>query len=151
MLAIVVDIDNTLFDSTERWNVCQQQFKKKSEIWNCFFDPEKLSLDKPIFDVINIVRQHRNNGYKVIIVTGRLEKLKEATIEQLKKFNIPFEMIFFRKEKDFRKDYEFKSEIVAELIKMGYKIELVIDDSEEVRKAVQQLGIKAIDPAEILK
>ena len=148
MLAIAVDIDNTLFDSSERWNICQQ-LKKKSEIWNCFFDPEKLSLDKPIFDVINIVKQYHESGYKVIIVTGRVEKLREATIEQLKKFNVEFEMIFFRKDKDFRKDFEYKAEIIEELMKAGYKIELIIDDSEEVRKAVQQrFGIKAIDPAE---
>jgi len=149
MKAIVVDIDNTLVDSTERWSICQQ-FKKKSDIWNCFFDPDKLYLDKPIWKVIEVVRQYHNAGYKIIIITGRLEKLKEATIEQLNKYDIPFDIIFLRKEKDFRKDFEYKAEIIEQLIVTGYKIELVIDDSKEVRDVItQRFSIKAIDPAEI--
>ena len=89
---------------------------------------------------------------RIIIVTGRPEKMRNGTIEQLKKIGVEFDDIYFRPEKDFRKDYELKTEIIRKLMEENkkLKIKLMIDDQPEVRKAINGiLGIKAVDPSEI--
>ena len=60
-----------------------------------------MYLDKPRFDVINYMRKLKDKEYKIIIVTGRVLEIQgEETKEQLKKYNVPYDEIFFRRKKD---------------------------------------------------
>jgi len=143
---VIFDMDNTLVDSTKRWNLCQNQKKK----WDCFFDEKKLELDEPNWKMIELSKKYHKKGYNVIIVTARVERLKEGTIEQLKKFGVEFDDIYMRKDKDFRKDFEIKEELIAKLIEEGHEIEKMFDDKSDVREIIsKKFGIITIDPNEI--
>ena len=147
---VVVDIDGTIFDISERWNQCQR-FTKRSEMWNCVFDPEKIrKLDKPKHNVINYIKDLSNKGYDIIFVSGRVETLRDVTLEQFEKYNIPHTRLYLRPKGNFTKDVEYKSEIIDQLLKEGYDIELVIDDSKDIREVIRQkFNIKTVDPDEL--
>ncbi len=141
----IFDIDGVIFDVSDRIRATLEELgvdsidrvkrnpKLKSKFWKIFLSPKYMYLDKPRFDVINYMHKLKEEGYKIIIVTGRvLESQGEETEKQLKKYNVPYDEIYFRRKRDKRKDYEFKTSIIQWLIFRGYKIIEVHEDSEEV-------------------
>jgi hypothetical protein len=82
------------------------------------------------------------------VVSGRSEKQMNKTLEQLRSIGINFNEIYLRKEKDFRKDFQFKGEIISQLIQKYSPAEIiVIDDSDDVLNHISQSfpGVKVID------
>ena len=144
---VVFDLDGTLIDVSERYNICKKKSKNNKEFWQCFLSMLYMYLDNPIEKMIEKVREYKRQGYLIIIITGRVEETqKEATLQQLQQFNIPYDLLFMRKLGDFRKDYEFKCSIIEKLL-TGIKIEKIYDDSEEVRECVRKrFGIEALPP-----
>ena len=141
----IFDIDGVIFDVSNRIIAALEELgvdsidkvkrnpKLRNKFWKIFLSPKYMYLDKPRLDVINYMRKLKDRGYKIIIVTGRvLETQGEKTEEQLKKYNVPYDEIYFRRKKNKRKDCELKASIIQWLIFKGYEIVEVHEDSEEV-------------------
>jgi len=141
----VFDIDGVIFDVSDRIRATLEELgvdsidevkrnpKLRNKFWKIFLSPKYMYLDKPRLDAINYMHKLKNKGYKIIIVTGRvLETQGEETKKQLRKFNVPYDEIYFRRKRDKRKDYELKASIIQWLIFKGYEIVEVHVDSEEV-------------------
>ena len=145
--AAVFDIDGTLLNIQKRLEISERESNgNKKLFWQIFLSEKYLDLDTPNERVIKFLQEKWQEDIKVIIVTGRTRNMERYTYYQLSTFNIPWNEAYFRSKGDFRKDYEYKSEIMKKLMQK-YEILFIIDDSEEVRKAIEQMGIKAIDPA----
>ena len=136
-IAVIVDLDGTLFSVDKRKELCEQEANgNKKKFWACFQSPKYMDYDTLNEQVAQFVRDVYEKGALVVIGTGRSELTqKEATINQLKRYNIPFHDIYMRPPNDFSKDYELKSRIVN-IIQEKYKPKeiVIIDDSEEVLK-----------------
>ncbi|RLE90398.1 MAG: hypothetical protein DRN04_15185 [Thermoprotei archaeon] len=141
----VFDIDGVIFDVSDRIRATLDELgvdniekvkrnpKLRSKFWKIFLSPKYMYLDKPRFDVINYMRKLKDKEYKIIIVTGRVLEIQgEETEKQLREYNVPYDEIYFRRKRDKRKDYEFKTSIIQWLISRGYEIIEVHEDSEEV-------------------
>jgi len=140
--AAIFDLDGVLIDVRKRLEKCFEESKgaRNKVFWRCFLSPKYMYLDEPNNELIQFVRELKRKGYKIIIVTGRREDTqKEATLEELKRFGIPFDEIYFRKPNDFRKDYVYKMDIVKKLLEKGYQIDYVYDDSERVCEALARM------------
>ncbi|RLE54207.1 MAG: hypothetical protein DRJ40_11390 [Thermoprotei archaeon] len=148
--AIVVDLDGVLFDVSERIRRCLEEVgvddlskadsKQRRRFWNLFLSPKYMYLDRPNLDVVAHVKLMKRSGYRIIIVTGRVEETqKYATLNQLRRYEIPVDEIYFRKKGDYRKDYELKLEVIRHLLDVGYEIEEVWDDSERVIEALKNI------------
>ena len=146
MKAVIVDLDGTLFDTSERFSLCQKEAKSKREFWECYQSSRFMNLDKVNEKVAQLIRELAKK-YAIIIVSGRKKETQyDYTVKQLRDNNIPYSEIIMREGNDFSKDYEFKSKAIEQLLSK-YEIEIIIDDSEEVRKTIEQkFRIKAIDP-----
>jgi phosphoglycolate phosphatase-like HAD superfamily hydrolase len=146
---LVLDLDGTLVDSQKRWAECQKLFPNdKRQFWNCFQSERFMGLDTPKENVISYAKSLIDNETVVVIVSGRSERQREKTLEQLNGIGITFNEIYLRKEKDFRKDFQFKGEIIGQLIQKYNPIEMIlIDDSDDVLNFVSQNfpGVKVID------
>jgi len=142
--AIIFDLDGVLFNVDSRLMVClMKAHGNKLRFWELFLSDKYMHLDEPNEKIIEYVRKKYNDGYKIIIVTGRCEGTqKEATLEQLKKYNIPYNEIYFRKLGDFRKDYMYKSEVISKLLEK-YEIVEVWDDSKDVINELKKILPKA--------
>lgn len=86
-------------------------------------------LNEPI---AGILRNYRNLGYKILLVSGREEIYKDETSNFLLKHNIPYDTLWMRKSKDYRKDAIIKAEIFKQFIEKKYYIEFVLDDRNQV-------------------
>ena len=137
-----VDIDGTLVDTQERYNMCLQEVgaksldelrgERRSAFWNCFQSEKYMNLDKPNWRVINYVNDLKRLGFKIKVLSGRMESQREATIDQLARYGVQYDELILRKDKDFRKDYEYKGEIILNHVRQGWEV-IVIDDSKAVR------------------
>ena len=83
---IIFDLDGTiaLIDKRREFSL-----KPNGRLdWDVFFNPKNIDLDKPNLPVINTLKALKNSGYKIVILSGRLETTKKATLNWLKKNNV---------------------------------------------------------------
>ena len=94
---IIFDLDGTLADIDER--------KQKSQIdngkmdWDIFFDPENIKLDKPKPEVIKCAQMFHQQGYKIVIFSGRNDRSFATTKEGLSDHNVPYDLLVCRPDK----------------------------------------------------
>jgi 3-deoxy-D-manno-octulosonate 8-phosphate phosphatase KdsC-like HAD superfamily phosphatase len=116
MKAIICDIDGTLAEKGTRFQ----------------FDYEKVDQDSVKHAVAETVRLFHKAGYKIVILSGREDICREKTEAWLKNNDIPFEALYMRKAKDFRKDAIIKRELYETDIKPKYDVLCVLDDRDQV-------------------
>jgi phosphoglycolate phosphatase-like HAD superfamily hydrolase len=146
---LILDLDGTLFDSQKRWEECQRlNPNNKREFWNCFQSEKFMDLDEPRLNLINYIKSLIVNDTIIIVVSGRNIRQYNKTLEQLNKIGIIPNEIYLRADKDFRKDYEFKAEIVSKILQKYSAEEIImIDDSNDVLAHIHEKfpNIKVID------
>ena len=123
---ICVDIDGTV---ARHWNRSPYEYGKVGD-------------DKPIEDVIEIIRLVKTMGVKVIFVSGRDDSCKLDTSLWLDK-HLGFKdyTLLMRSTGDQRPDWIIKNEIYDEFIIPHYKILMVFDDRDQVVKHLRLRGI----------
>ena len=145
MKVLVVDLDNTLFNTQARFNAClaetgatslnELKGEARRAFWECYQSPRYMDFDVPNPNVVDTVRRAKDKGWIVVLLTGRNgETQREKTLEQLAKYNVPYDYLIMRNPDDFRKETEYKKEILNSLKALGDVV--LIDDNPEVRKLV---------------
>jgi hypothetical protein len=114
--AIICDLDGTL---------CLMNGRNPFNASKCDED----LLNEP---VANLLRNYKQLGYAILLVSGRNDIYKEPTLRFLEKHDIAFDELLMRKAKDNRKDAVLKIEIYNESIKDKYIVEFVLDDRNQV-------------------
>jgi predicted kinase len=104
------------------------------------YDESKVLLDKPFQNIIDEINKYHDNGYTVIIVSGRHSTCGDDTCEWLRQNGVKFDFIFMRHMWSSEHDYIVKQQILDELLALVPKeqIEKVFDD----RFQVGQIWIK---------
>jgi uncharacterized pyridoxamine 5'-phosphate oxidase family protein len=137
--AAIIDLDGTLVDvSSIRYLV---EGKKKN------FDQFHLDSAKcpPKNLVVKITQKLFENGFKIFILSGRVEKYRELSVNWLSSYNIDFHELHLRKNNDFRDDVTVKKEMFENL--KGNDFVVAIDDREKLRELWKSLQIpNVIDP-----
>ena len=123
--AVIFDIDGTLAHMTSRGP----------------FDLDKVDRDSINPFVAEQVKFHRNEGRKILIVTGRESYSKELTLEWLNFYGIEFDEIFMRPDGDHRRDTIIKKEIYKDKIEGKYNILGVYDDRLQVLEMWTKEGL----------
>jgi phosphoglycolate phosphatase-like HAD superfamily hydrolase len=140
---VVFDIDGVLVDSSQRYDHCQSITKSRREFWNCFFDCSLLYLDRPNERLIQLARAFKALGWRVIILTGRTEAMRDCTEEELRQFGVPFDEVVMRKNGDFRKAGEYKRDVVRGLGGVFDRI-ITYDDDPSVVSTLRGLGVVVV-------
>jgi len=151
---LILDLDGTLFDTSARWNECEKLANgNKRMFWECYQSPRFMNMDEPKREVITFVQQliEEKKPEVIAVVSGRSEKQREDTLKQLSEIGIEPNEVVLRGEKDFRKDHEFKRDVIRKLMeKYGQGKVIMIDDSDAVLKYLEE-GIETIDAKTIKK
>jgi uncharacterized HAD superfamily protein len=136
--AILVDLDGTLADITERRKILGE-----NKDFNLFYS--EIPKDKLNFWCSEIINKFKQD-YKIILITGREEipEVKKNTLNWLNKHNIYFDNIYFRPLKDNRKDSLIKEEIYENNIKDKYEVLFVVDDRKQVTEMWRSKGITCL-------
>ena len=67
--------------------------------WEVFFDPDNIKLDEPNYPVISMARLYYDAGYRIMIFSGRNDRSFDATVDWLKKYDVPFHNLVMRPDK----------------------------------------------------
>lgn len=127
--AIIVDVDGTLahIDSNNPRNV---------------YDASRAHEDILDDAVANVAGMAYQNGYRVIILTGRKRMHLQVTKEWLDINGVNYDEIHTRKDDDNRKDTIVKREMYQAFVEGKYKVKYVIDDRPSVCRMWRDLGLK---------
>lgn len=123
--AIIVDVDGTLAKMSNRSP----------------FDWDKIGDDTVHEDIARIVRNYDGD---VIVVSGRDEVCRDATIAWLHKYSIRFDKLYMRPRGSSEKDSIVKKRIYDENIKNNYSIDYVLDDRDQVVAMWRSLGLTCL-------
>ena len=94
---IIFDLDGTLADIDERKQKSQLDNGKMD--WDIFFDPENIKLDKPKPEVIKCAQMFHQQGYKIVIFSGRNDRSFHSTKEWLAQHEVPYDLLVLRPDK----------------------------------------------------
>ncbi|MCY3411819.1 MAG: hypothetical protein INQ03_09320 [Candidatus Heimdallarchaeota archaeon] len=132
MKAVLCDLDGTLYNVSHRIHLINQS-------WKSFFN----AIDKDIVNqwCLDLLKGMNHQGYKIILLTGRPEEYKDITKELLDRDQVPFDELIMRKNGDYRKDYEFKEQIIETI---DDEIILAIDDQLAVINVFKKYNIPAL-------
>lgn len=119
--AIIVDVDGTVAEHDD--------IRGPHEL-------NKVHLDRPKTNIIDIVKRFHNTHH-ILIVSGRQDSCKDATLEWLHKHGvIPSDntkfSLMMRATGDNRKDSIVKREIFDNFINGKFNVDFVLDDRDQV-------------------
>lgn len=131
--AVIVDIDGTI-----------AKMKDRSP-----YDYKRVGEDEPQKDVIALVNLLFEQGYKILIVSGRDSSCREETKQWLDISGIHgYSELFMREEGDRRKDNIVKYEIFNKFIRDKYCVNYVLDDRNQVVEIWRKLGLRTLQVAD---
>ena len=137
-----VDVDGTVADLTHR----RVYVATKPKNWPAF--ERAMHLDTPIQPVIDAIRALKEGGWTTVIMTGRGAQNKEVTQKWLADNGVPYDAIYTRAFKDYRRDDIVKAELLEQARADGFDPDVVFDDRNQVVEMWRRNGIPCIQVAE---
>ena len=120
---LIVDIDGVLADASAH----QHFLNGETQNWEAFF--KALIDSRTSREVQELVRSiSSSSDIPVFLLTARPSYLFEMTVEWLDKNKVFWDALLMRDQDDERESPEIKLDLVRDLMKSGYKPELVLDD-----------------------
>ena len=92
--SVIFDLDGTIAIIDKRRKLSTKENGKID--WDIFFDSKNIKLDIPNLPVIETLNSLKEKGFKIVILSGRLNTTKNATLKWLKKNKVQFDQIKMR-------------------------------------------------------
>ncbi len=137
MSTVVYDIDGVLVDPSERMEAA----RRAGDFWKAFLDPGLLRLDKPYSGLIERANRDIAAGRRVVLLTGRPERLRRATLDELRRFGLNVEgvaALLMRHDRDRRPARLVKPELLEHYLGPGEEPAEVYEDEEEVALEIRR-------------
>lgn len=99
-------------------------------------------------DILNPVVASIIKDQNVILVSGREDKYRQATIKFLENHDIHYIDLYMRDTDDFRNDAIIKKEIYEKYIKGKFNVKFVLDDRNRVVELWRSLGLTCLQVAD---
>ena len=144
---IIFDLDGTLALIDKRREVSTKPNGKLD--WDKFFDPANIELDVPNPPVVKMAQMFHNDGFNIVIFSGRSNKTERATRSWLFTNRIPFQKLVMRDSETnhFTPDWVLKKDMLDEHVDIN-DVFLVVDDRDRVVKLWRSLGLTTFQVAD---
>ena len=144
---IIFDLDGTLALIDKRREVSTKPNGKLD--WGKFFNSTNIKLDEPNLPVIKMAQLFSEQGFNIVILSGRSNKTETVTRSWLSKNKVPFNKLIMRdSETDhFTPDWVLKKNMLDENLDIN-DVFLVVDDRDRVVKLWRSLGLTTFQVAE---
>lgn len=96
------------------------------------FEWHRVEEDAPVPAVIDVVRDLRAAGSKIVLMSGRDSAAREGTVRWLERHGIGYDDLFMRPAMDQRKDSIIKEELFYNHVAPKYFVQAAIDDRQQV-------------------
>ena len=144
---IIFDLDGTLALIDKRREVSTKPNGKLD--WGKFFNSTNIKLDEPNLPVIKMAQLFSEQGFNIVILSGRSNKTETATRSWLSKNKVPFNKLIMRNSETdhFTPDWVLKKNMLDENLNIN-DVFLVVDDRDRVVKLWRSLGLTTFQVAE---
>lgn len=141
MTAYIFDIDGTLSDLSHRLHFITGEKKD----WDGFFGAVyEDAVHEHVADVLRALA----TMWPIVLVSGRSDQARTDTERWLHDNNIPFNMLYMRRQGDHRPDYRVKKDLLGMLVSDGYTPIMAFDDRDQVVKMWRENGIPCAQVAD---
>ena len=142
---VIFDLDGTLAIINKRRDLAMTDGKFD---WDVFFDPSNISLDVPNEPVVKMAQLFAEDGFTVVIFSGRSNKTEKTTRSWLAHNRVPFHKLVMRDDKrHFMPDNELKKQFLDEHVNID-DVFLVVDDRQQVVDMWRKNGLTVFQVAE---
>lgn len=139
-MKVIIDIDNTLCISNERFALALKPNGKTD--WDIAHRVDLIEKDKPNYPMIDLAKKYKKDGFEVIVLTGRPESVEKVTKEWLEKYSVEYDQLIMRnRSSHFLKAPVFKEKVYKTIIKSD--VFCAYDDDEDIIQMWNSLGITA--------
>ena len=139
---IICDLDGTLADIEHRVHHIRGRGRRD---WDAFF--RACTDDLPIRNTIHLVQRLHEVGFRVLIVSGRSDLVREETVAWLEQHSVPYDELLMRRDADHRSDTIVKAEMVDELGIGPEDVLMVLDDRNKVVEMWRERGFHTFQVA----
>ena len=134
MRTIIIDLDGTLADIGHR----RHHVRSKPKRWKEFF--EGMHLDPLNVWCRTLMQAMKNEGYRIVIVSGRPDDYRKMIEDWLAHHAVPYDEMHLRRGGDFRPDTVVKREILHAHLDPK-DILFVVDDRQGVVEMWREEGL----------
>jgi hypothetical protein len=140
-LAIIVDLDGTLFDTSAVAHYVNGTVKPKD--FKAFYDYActEAPLHLGVRRVCNAFRAITPEYYAIVLLTGRPEAYHCATVTQLARHEFVYDRLYMRADNDRRPNAVMKLDRYDTEISQEFNPYLVVDDNPIAIKMWQDRGV----------
>ena len=144
---VIFDFDGTLADITARKKLATKPNGKLD--WDKFFDPFNIKLDVPNEPVVKLAQMFAENGFNIVIFSGRSDKTKFTTRSWLSNNRVPFQKLIMRDSKisNYTPDDVLKKDMLDKYADIN-DVFLVVDDRNKVVDMWRSLGLTVFQVAD---
>lgn len=140
----IFDIDGTLADATHRLHHILGKEKKDWDAWDAETDG-----DTPIVPIVGILQALYDHGHKIMLLTGRNERVRELTEQWLEDHNIHYHWLVMRPHGDRRDDTIVKLEQLEQFMRnRDDRIQTIFEDRRRLVVAFREAGYHVCQVAE---
>ena len=144
---VIFDLDGTLAIIDKRRDLAMASGKFD---WDVFFDPTNIKLDEPNTPVIKMAQLFAEDGFIVVIFSGRTDKTEHTTRAWLTRNKVPFHTLVMRPHKtmNFIPDEILKKHMLDNAPFHIDDVFLVVDDRQKVVDMWRGLGLTVFQVAD---
>jgi len=126
-LAIVSDLDETLLDNRPFFETIKGQNEDQID-WSAFENWQKTGQAETLKPTRDLLSYARGKGVAIFFITGRMERLRRVTIDNLLKHGIAYDGLYMRANGDEQSASTMKSAFRKQIEDMGFKVVVNIGD-----------------------
>ena len=143
---IIFDLDGTLALIDKRRELARKPNGKID--FKILHDPSNIHLDEPNPPVVRIAQMFAEQGFKIVIFSGRSDKTATATLSWLSRNKVPFKKLVMRPHKTmgFVPDEILKKDMLDKHLNID-DVFLVVDDRQKVVDMWRNLGLTVFQVA----
>ena len=143
---IIFDLDGTIALVDKRREASKLPDGKLN--WNEWSNPFNIKLDEPNEPVIKMAQLFAEDGFNIVILSGRSDKTERTTRSWLSRNRVPFHKLVMRPHKtmNFVPDEILKKDMLDKHIDID-DIFMVVDDRQKVVDMWRDLGLNTFQVA----
>ena len=144
---VIFDLDGTLANISARKELATKSNGKLD--WDVFHDPSNIKLDVPNEPVVKLAQMFAENGFNIVIFSGRSDKTKFTTRSWLSNNRVPFQKLIMRDSKisNYTPDDVLKKDMLDKYADIN-DVFLVVDDRNKVVDMWRSLGLTVFQVAD---
>jgi beta-phosphoglucomutase-like phosphatase (HAD superfamily) len=135
--AVVFDLDGVLSDAAAR----QHYIKGPRPDWEAFFS---ASGEDPLIDEVATLLELLSGELAIVLLTARPARTAELTVGWLARYELRWDLLVMRRDRDYRPARHFKQEAVREMRARGFDVKLCVEDDLRNVEMFRAEGLTAL-------